>query len=312
MKRFFSLLAVTLLCLAQPALAQTVNTPAPTYMNSSGTNRLAAQGVVCVNPTTALFESCAGGGASTGLTDTELRASPVIVSRADGVAITTTAGTAVNAILFNVDTLGYDFVGFQLRGTFAGTVTFEASDDNATWVSVVIKNEQTGMGSVSTTSAGLYSYFAQHRYFRARVSTFTSGSFQSSAYLRSGPTTGFNVVTLSGTSTITGSVTLNGATNTIGAVLPLRVTNTRTNGTVAVANTFQTALALNASRNGCRITNTSANIILMDVGATPLAAIAIPIPAGGTFFCNVEGVVLTDLISVTSATAGSTFVVWTH
>jgi hypothetical protein len=94
--------------------------------------------------------------------------------------------------------------------------------------------------------------------------------------------------------------------------IPQRATSTTTNGSVATANTFQSALAVNANRKGCAIYNNSANPELVFLGApgSASAANAIPVPAGGSFNCgSFQGIVLTDQISITSATAGSTFVV---
>ncbi|WP_293875547.1 hypothetical protein [Sphingomonas sp. UBA978] len=94
--------------------------------------------------------------------------------------------------------------------------------------------------------------------------------------------------------------------------LPQRATSTTTNGSVATANTFQSALAANATRKGCAIYNNSANAELIFLGApgSATAANAIPLPAGGAFNCgSFQGIVLTDQISITSATVASTFVV---
>lgn len=94
--------------------------------------------------------------------------------------------------------------------------------------------------------------------------------------------------------------------------LPQRTTSTTTNGSVTTANTFQSALAANPARRGCAIYNTSANPELIFLGApgTATAANGIPLTAGGAFNCgSFQGIVLTDQISITSATAGSTFVV---
>lgn len=94
--------------------------------------------------------------------------------------------------------------------------------------------------------------------------------------------------------------------------LPQRTTSTTTNGTVAVANTYQSALAANANRKGCAIYNNSANAELIFLGApgSATAANSIPLPAGSSFNCgSFQGIVLTDQISITSSTVSSTFVV---
>lgn len=94
--------------------------------------------------------------------------------------------------------------------------------------------------------------------------------------------------------------------------LPQRATSTSTAGSVAAANSFQTALAASANRKGCAIYNTSASVELIYLGApgSATAATSIPLPAGGSFNCgSFQGIVLTDQISITSASAGATFVV---
>jgi hypothetical protein len=93
---------------------------------------------------------------------------------------------------------------------------------------------------------------------------------------------------------------------------PRRATSTTANGSVTTANTFQSALAASATRKGCTIYNTSAAVILMFLGApgSATSAKSIPIPAGGGLSCTAAGgLVITDQISLTSATAGATFVV---
>lgn len=94
--------------------------------------------------------------------------------------------------------------------------------------------------------------------------------------------------------------------------MPQRATSTTTNGTIATANTFQSAFAANANRKGCAIYNNSANAELIFLGApgSASAATSIPLPAGGSFNCgSFQGIVVTDQISITSATVSSTYVV---
>lgn len=93
--------------------------------------------------------------------------------------------------------------------------------------------------------------------------------------------------------------------------LPQRATSTTTNGSIAAASAFQSALAANPSRKGCAIYNNSAAAELIYLGAPGTATVAnsIPLPAGGSFNCgSFQGIVLTDQISITSTTAGSTYV----
>lgn len=108
--------------------------------------------------------------------------------------------------------------------------------------------------------------------------------------------------TTNGVQTLSGSVT---------QVTPSTGATIRTNGTITTGNTFQSVLAANTARKGCRITNTSANAMTLDLGASPAAATAIPLAAGAAFLCGTgDGFVISDQINLTSGTAGSTFVVW--
>lgn len=94
--------------------------------------------------------------------------------------------------------------------------------------------------------------------------------------------------------------------------IPLRGASISTAGAIATANTFQSALAASASRKGCAIYNTSNAVELVFLGSpgSATAATSIPIAAGGSFNCgSFQGLVVTDQISITSATAAATYVV---
>lgn len=84
-----------------------------------------------------------------------------------------------------------------------------------------------------------------------------------------------------------------------------------TPGTVAVANTFQTVLPANPTRNACLLQNTSTATLLVYPGplASATAAGSYQVGPGGTFSCSSgAGVINPNEINVTSATAGATFV----
>jgi hypothetical protein len=93
---------------------------------------------------------------------------------------------------------------------------------------------------------------------------------------------------------------------------PARATSTTTPGSVTTANTYQSALASNTSRNGCTIQNTSTSTMRVYVGAPGSATdgSAFQIASGGSFSCaSPGGIVITDQISVASATAAASYVV---
>lgn len=88
-------------------------------------------------------------------------------------------------------------------------------------------------------------------------------------------------------------------------------TSTQTAGTVATANTFQSVLAASSTRRGCLIVNTSAAVEYVFLGAPGSATIpsSFPLAAGQSFSCVAGRIVVADQISMTSATAGASFVV---
>lgn len=92
---------------------------------------------------------------------------------------------------------------------------------------------------------------------------------------------------------------------------PMAASSATVGGFVATANIFQSVLAVNGNRLGCAIYNTSAAAELIFLGAPGSATTgtSIPLPAGGSFNCgSFQGLVLTDQVSITSATQGATFV----
>lgn len=91
----------------------------------------------------------------------------------------------------------------------------------------------------------------------------------------------------------------------------IRSTSTPASGTITTANTFQSVLAPNTSRNGCLIQNTSAVTEYAFLGAPGSAttATSVQIPSGGSLSCNSPGLVITDQISLTAGTTGAAFVV---
>jgi hypothetical protein len=96
-----------------------------------------------------------------------------------------------------------------------------------------------------------------------------------------------------------------------GGGTPTTANSTTVNGAVQTANAFQSALAASPTRKGCLIVNTSTAVELVFLGApaSATAAKAIPLAAGQNFSCAAGPVVVADQISITSATAGATFVV---
>lgn len=94
------------------------------------------------------------------------------------------------ATLFSIETSGFNSIALQLSGTWAGTVAYEASNDGVNWVSVAgydPSNTGTAAPSISNTSPTIKLFAVVARYFRARVSTYTSGTVVAAPVLRSTP-----------------------------------------------------------------------------------------------------------------------------
>ncbi len=67
--------------------------------------------------------------------------------------------------------------GFQILGTWAGTITFEAKLHEAgTWVSIIATNVATSAQATTTTANGVFRIVSDGLDVRARFSTDTSGT----------------------------------------------------------------------------------------------------------------------------------------
>lgn len=72
---------------------------------------------------------------------------------------------------------GHTTASMQVSGTFVGTITFEATIDGSTWVSVLVTNLTSGGTAVNTAAAGIFRVScAGLAEIRARISAYTSGS----------------------------------------------------------------------------------------------------------------------------------------
>ena len=109
------------------------------------------------------------------------------------------------ATLFTQDMIGYESVSVQV--TSAGstcTITYETSDDNTNWVSTSgLISTQIGATALTTTSTavGLFTFPKRGRYFRARVSTYGSGTVTVVGNLHKNPISMPGRLTMDGPST---------------------------------------------------------------------------------------------------------------
>lgn len=98
--------------------------------------------------------------------------------------------------------------------------------------------------------------------------------------------------------------------------IPLTTTTTAVGGSITTGNAFQSVLAANSNRHGCMLQNTSAHTLYVFAGANTDATTAksMQISPGNFFYCPSAsgGTVIGDNISVTTSTAGDTYVMWSE
>ena len=114
---------------------------------------------------------------------------PLPVAQTDGLAVSGTATSA--AVLFTTSMLNYESITVQV--TSAGTsctVTYETSDDNSNWIQIGgLSFTNTGSSALTTTSSavGGIQFTRKGLYFRARVSTYGSGTVTAIGTLSKAP-----------------------------------------------------------------------------------------------------------------------------
>lgn len=97
-------------------------------------------------------------------------------------------GNIVNKTLSTVDTTGYQSISLQIYGTWAGTVSFQTSNDAANWFPQGGWNTNAPASTVSSTAGnGIWSIPSVGRFFRIVITAYTSGIVQSTIFLRNQP-----------------------------------------------------------------------------------------------------------------------------
>jgi hypothetical protein len=125
---------------------------------------------------------------------------PLPVAQTDGLAVSGTATSA--AVLFTTSMLNYESITVQV--TSAGTsctVTYETSDDNSTWISTSgLSFTNVGTAPLTTTSSavGGIQFTRKGLYFRARVSTYGSGTVTAIGTLSKAPAVQQGLISIGG------------------------------------------------------------------------------------------------------------------
>lgn len=101
-----------------------------------------------------------------------------VAPRSDVINNTGSAGSLNADIVASIDVGGYQTMEIQITGTFVGTVTFQGSEDNSNFVSVSASNVSNTLAVpvTNTTTTGSFYIPLTSRYFRARMTSYTSGT----------------------------------------------------------------------------------------------------------------------------------------
>ena len=138
---------------------------------------------------------------------------PLPVAQTDGLAVSGTATSA--AVVFTTSMLNYESITVQV--TSAGTsctVTYETSDDNTNWVitsGLVVSSSGNQAASTTSNTATMVQFSRKGLYFRARVSTYGSGTVTVIGTLSKVPVAQFSGVYAYGTGS-EGGVTISNLT----------------------------------------------------------------------------------------------------
>lgn len=108
-------------------------------------------------------------------------------------------------------------VSVQLTGTWAGTITFQCSNDGTNWVSMGMYNTSSNNAAAVTTTTGngIFCGVVPARFFRARMTAYTSGTAVSTLHIFSEH---LPIPFIGGQVNVGGNPVLGGGTNTVGGI----------------------------------------------------------------------------------------------
>ena len=138
---------------------------------------------------------------------------PLPVSTPDGLTVSGTATSA--AVLFTTSMLNYESITVQVTSAGTGcTISYETSCDNVTWVSsagLYLSNigYMYSQAAFASTTVGQFQFSRRGLYFRARVSTYGSGTVSIIAVLSKTPLVQLGLIYVGGGTYPEGSVGTN-------------------------------------------------------------------------------------------------------
>lgn len=98
-----------------------------------------------------------------------------------GVLEVTGSVTSATNVIAATDVGNYRSVAVQITGIGSATITWEVSNDGTNYVATVLQNVASGIIATTTTANGIFFGPIAARYFRARVSTYGSGTIVGTA-----------------------------------------------------------------------------------------------------------------------------------
>lgn len=109
----------------------------------------------------------------------EISATGAVSQQGDFTEYTGLSAGSLNAdLLTSTDVSAFKWFSVQTLGTWTGTLTFQGSNDNSTFVSTTafLINETTGTSRSSSTTTNIYAGNISFRYLRIRMTAYTSGT----------------------------------------------------------------------------------------------------------------------------------------
>ena len=205
------------------------------------------------------------------------------------IAVASNGATALNEfVLPSFDAQDYKFLSIQLTGTWEGTVTFEGSNNNATFYLIATTDPSANAtGQTTATVNRVVKVPVITRYIRARVSAYTSGTISATIF-------GHYEENSSGLISTLGDITLNAETTkkigNVGIAKDTELTDYYVSAAGVVGVNSRMIRAQASTLKSCVLMNTAATaryVKLYDTATTPTAGAGTPVlvvalPAAGT------------------------------
>ena len=87
------------------------------------------------------------------------------------------AGSLNADLVASTDVSAYRWLSLQILGTWTGTLTFQASNDNSNWTSLALQDPSGLVAAASTTTANkIVIGWVGFRYLRVRMTSYSSGT----------------------------------------------------------------------------------------------------------------------------------------